>query len=245
MTVQTAPVPTAEIEPTPELYRVWACDNQVYGPVPVETLFEWAKDGRVFPETWVFAEGRRQWVRAEELDPLENGFISAANGGMPGDAAEEATGTSVSDLRRFKVLAALPTVELLKLLRAAELVVAAAGQVIIRKNEPGDSFYLVLSGEVSASMMTGGERRLLATMKPGDFFGHLTMFTHQTRSADVVANEESRLLRFSAQALQRMMAENPGAAVSLLHELIVNMATYIVDANQRLQREVASGFVWR
>ena len=52
------------------LYKVWASDNMVYGPVNLDILLDWVADGRVTPDTWVFAEGINSWKPAKTLPAL-------------------------------------------------------------------------------------------------------------------------------------------------------------------------------
>ena len=51
-------------------YKVWASDNMVYGPVNLDILLDWVADGRVTPDTWVFAEGINSWKPAKTLPAL-------------------------------------------------------------------------------------------------------------------------------------------------------------------------------
>src|SRR6266496_3836901 len=57
-----------------ELYRVWACDNQVYGPIPLPILTEWIRDSRVFRDTWLYVESSKGWYQAETLDEIKDLF---------------------------------------------------------------------------------------------------------------------------------------------------------------------------
>src|SRR5437667_67257 len=73
---------------------------------------------------------------------------------------------------------------------------------IVKQESPGDAMYLLLEGEVRVRMMIGGKERVLVTLAPGEFFGEVSLFDHGPRSADVVANKESLLLRISAGGFQ-------------------------------------------
>ncbi len=73
----------------------------------------------------------------------------------------------------------------------------------------------------------------------------MAMLTQRPRSADIVAETESRLLRFSAEAFRHLIEENPEAAAPMLFGLAGIMANRIWEDNQRLQKEVASEFIWR
>ncbi len=228
-----------------ETYRVWACDNQVYGPVSWPILVQWAEEGRVTRDTWIFLDGLQQWLPAERITPLRATF-------PPGEAtrflqrqAVEHGGVEPEELRQFAVLSSLSNRELAQLIQLGELVHVHPGETIIKRGDPGDAVFFVLSGSLRARIFVGREEQNLAPIAAGEFFGDMAMFTQSPRSADVVANEDTRLLRFGAQSFRLLMSENPGAAAPLLFGIAGTMAHRILQDNKRFQREVASGFVWR
>ena len=69
------------------------------------------------------------------------------------------------------------------------------GELVIKKGDPGDGLFFVLSGSLRARLVVGFEDRTLARIPAGEVFGEMAMFTQSPRSADVVAEEESRMLR--------------------------------------------------
>jgi len=159
-----------------ETYRVWACDNQVYGPVSWLTLVEWARDGRVTQDTWIYLESTRDWRLAKTIEPLRENcppgettmFFrrqSAADGGIRPE-----------ELRQFAVLASLPNHELAELIRLGELVNAQKDQTVIKRGDPGDAVYFLLAGSVRARIFVGGDEKTLAHISAGEFFwrhGHV------------------------------------------------------------------------
>ena len=60
----------------------------------------------------------------------------------------------------------------------------AAGTVLIREGEPGDRFYLLLSGVAGVSQSSIGDRRIL---RAGEFFGEVALTMHVSRTATVTA----------------------------------------------------------
>jgi cAMP-dependent protein kinase regulator len=58
------------------------------------------------------------------------------------------------------------------------------GSTVIRQGEPGDRFYIVLSGMLNVTQEERGERRLL---RPGDFFGEVALAMGIPRTASVRA----------------------------------------------------------
>jgi CRP-like cAMP-binding protein len=60
----------------------------------------------------------------------------------------------------------------------------APGSTVVQEGEGGDRFYVVLSGMLSVSQETLGERR---TLKPGDYFGEVALAMNVPRTASVHA----------------------------------------------------------
>jgi CRP/FNR family cyclic AMP-dependent transcriptional regulator len=93
----------------------------------------------------------------------------------------------------------------------------AAGETIFNYGEPGDSIYVISSGEVEVFFKNDtGERIVLEIATRGDFFGELSMLDGGTRSASVVATQETQALRLDRGDLERFVSLRPGAAMDLL-----------------------------
>ncbi len=94
-------------------------------------------------------------------------------------------------MHRVPTLAPMSLIGLERLARAATLVTVAAGETVVREGEPADCFYVVAEGSLSVSQ-TGSPVRHLG---PGTCFGEVGLLERAPRSATVVADLESRLLR--------------------------------------------------
>ena len=97
--------------------------------------------------------------------------------------------------------------------------VYAPGQPIVRQGEMGDCMYVVQSGEVEVVQTTAGGEQRLAILKEGDFFGEMSIFEHEVRSATVRAHGEARVLKVDKRTLLRRMKEDPMLAFNLLETL--------------------------
>jgi CRP-like cAMP-binding protein len=64
----------------------------------------------------------------------------------------------------------------------------------------------------------------------------MSLFDHGPRSADVVANVDSTVLKFSTTAFSRLMLEAPDLAAPFLQATIRTLAARIRASNKRLDR---------
>ena len=73
----------------------------------------------------------------------------------------------------------------------------------------------------------------------------MAMFTESPRSADIVSDSGTRLLRLSAEAFRLLTRELPSIACPILYGMASSMAGRIAEDNHRMRRDVASSFIWR
>ena len=202
------------IENSAIYFRAWGIDNISYGPVELPTLVNWLRDGRVLADTWVFREDKAEWCRAADITELKPLFKSRTAGGAAGNSAT--TGITANALRRIKILADMEEKQLTSFLQYLEVLKLNANSVIFQKGDHADSMYFVLEGEARARVMVGGKETTLSTMGAGECFGELALLDHGPRSADVIANKESVVLKISAASLKRLFDEAPALAAPFL-----------------------------
>ena len=214
-------------------YFIWGIDDSPYGPVPLSVLIEWIKDERVLPDTWIFARGDGAWQKASDLSELKDEFEA-------GIKSITVTPSSVSlkpgALRRIKILADLKDAQLAHLADFLEYKQIIHHTEVVRQGDPGDAMYLVMSGELRARTMIGGKETILMTFGPGDFFGEMSLFDQGPRSADIVANQDSAVLRMSATSFERLIREMPSLAAPFLQATSRTLSARIRADNKRLTR---------
>ncbi len=112
---------------------------------------------------------------------------------------------SVSDSEKFGKLRDMPffknfgEVALWEVVRIGSWKTIAPGAVIIREGESGDSFYLLVDGEVAVTLLG----KPLATLKPGGCFGEILYFVErgERRTTTITALGPITVMEIKAQAL--------------------------------------------
>lgn len=194
-------------------FRTWGRDNIPYGPFELPALVDWVRQGRVSRNSWVFREDKAEWVRAIELPELKVLFKSKpATSGQP----LPDHGITPGSLRRIKIFAEMDETQLMSFLHYLEILRLLPNAPVFLKGDHGDAMFLVLQGEVRARLLVSGRESTLSTMGVGECFGELAIIDEGPRSADVIANVESVLLKISSSSLKRLLQEAPALAAPFL-----------------------------
>ncbi len=84
------------------------------------------------------------------------------------------------------------------------------GDVICRQGEEGETFYVVLDGELDV-IVGEGAGHVIAVLKRGDFFGEMALLQGGKRTATVAVGRRARLLVLHRQAFNSLFLKSPKA----------------------------------
>jgi CRP/FNR family cyclic AMP-dependent transcriptional regulator len=94
------------------------------------------------------------------------------------------------------------------------------GEVIFHLGDPGDALFVVISGAVKISLPSEtGDEAILATLRPGDFFGELALLDGAPRSATAGALEPTETLVLPRDRFRELIATEPLIRDALLAAL--------------------------
>ena len=91
------------------------------------------------------------------------------------------------------------------------------GDVVFREGEPGDTMYLVVSGQVE--VLAGADQSPLAALGPGSFVGELALLLGEPRSATLRVVADTMLWSLHRRDLDVLLTEHPVIGVELSREL--------------------------
>jgi CRP-like cAMP-binding protein len=98
------------------------------------------------------------------------------------------------------------------------------GEVIMHQGDPGDALHIVAAGAVKILLPSAeGEEAIIATLRPGDYFGELALLDGAPRSATATALEASDTLVLPRSVFVELLDTLPGLRDALFsglaHEL--------------------------
>jgi CRP-like cAMP-binding protein len=92
--------------------------------------------------------------------------------------------------------------------------------MIVRRNDPGDSLYIILYGEARAILIgESGREIVLSYFRAGDFFGEMSLIDDKLRSAYVLANEDTKVLVLYRDGFRELIHQRPQIAFRVMSEL--------------------------
>ena len=95
----------------------------------------------------------------------------------------------------------------------------AAGEIIIRESEPGETAYVIEQGRVEVTKRLGEENVHLAYLGPEETFGEMSMIDEKPRSATVRAVEETLVREIHRDGFFDCLRTDPDAGLNLLKVL--------------------------
>lgn len=108
------------------------------------------------------------------------------------------------------------------------------GERVMREHERSDDMFVVLDGELAASVATTGGAKHLAVMRRGDSVGEVGLF-HGQRTADVDALTEVRAVRVRRSDLERLRWRYPWIAARVFWNLSEILGGRVANTTDKIR----------
>jgi small-conductance mechanosensitive channel/CRP-like cAMP-binding protein len=128
-------------------------------------------------------------------------------------------------LGRIDLFATLEPTDRQRLAQSMRLLRFGAGEPIITQGEPGDSLFIIVSGQVLVTLSAGGIDQHVTTLRAGDFFGEMSLLTGEPRSATCSARDDVVCYTIDQRALKPLLEQRPQLAEQLTSVLVSRQAT--------------------
>jgi CRP/FNR family cyclic AMP-dependent transcriptional regulator len=110
-----------------------------------------------------------------------------------------------------------------------------AGATVVREGEAGRSMFIVHAGELAVSKRAPDGRVIdMSVLKPGDFFGEMTLIEMQNRSATVVAERATVLYELTAAKLYAFYKADINAYVMVMQNINRELCRRLRRADNRI-----------
>lgn len=126
----------------------------------------------------------------------------------------------ISVLKSIHLFSELSDSDLREIGKTAVRQVFKKDNMILIEEEMGSTMFIILDGRVKISRISDeGREVILSVLSEGDFFGEMSILDGQTRSANVVTLEDSKILVIRRENFLQMLHDYPQIAINLLKEL--------------------------
>ncbi|MBK24913.1 MAG: protein phosphatase [Halobacteriovorax sp.] len=229
--------------------------------VQVDTLYSEVMDGDLF---LLCSDGLSEYMKDSDytkmaqtipLEELAPNCIALANarGGKDnitallmqmGDPTIEAKADNVAKkaemLKKIPLFKNFDYQEITKLLEVIEVHKWGPGELILEENFLGEEMYIILTGKVE---VIKGELKV-AELKPGHFFGELSLIDKTPRSASIRSISETKMMVIHRKPLFSVLKKESRVAMKLFWGLLQTMSKRLRTTDEevvRLKEMVESG----
>lgn len=132
----------------------------------------------------------------------------------------------VRHLERVPLFSGFTEDELRRVADLSKILEVPAGTIVTQMGGAGDSFFIIIDGTVAVRTPVG----VGGQMRPGDFFGEMSLLDGEPRSATITATTDVRLLVVDRLHFWRLLDETP--------DLIRRILTVLSRRVRRLEQAV-------
>lgn len=129
---------------------------------------------------------------------------------------QETSGNGIELFESIPLFRSLSKEELIAMVNSSKETSFPSGAHIVKEGDAGLGFYIITEGQAHVKSSSG---KILAKLGRGNFFGEMSLFDDQPRSADVIAAEQTKCLVLLKWNFWALISKNPQIARALLKEL--------------------------
>jgi CRP-like cAMP-binding protein len=138
-------------------------------------------------------------------------------------------------VHRFSCFQALNDDQITAFATHLEEVRLSSGTILFRQGDPGDSFYLLLSGQILIKLgAPAQDDRTIATLGPGAILGELGPLVNTPRTATAITGADSHLWRITTLTFHNALQYGDAWATSFLLATAQVLGRRVMGMNEEL-----------
>lgn len=115
------------------------------------------------------------------------------------------------------------------------------GSTLFIENRPGESMYIILSGEIRFSkLISEGDERTLLTLGEGESFGEMALLDGGARSVTATIQQDAKLLSLGRKDFQNLLNNNSSLGYKFMINVIQNVCKTFRTTEDKYVRLVLS-----
>ncbi len=109
------------------------------------------------------------------------------------------------------------------------------GDFVVKEGDPGDHMFIIVEGKVRVMLKRGKREIVLANLEKGNFFGEMSLFGKNPRSATVQALTDLKLLEITREDISRLSESNPKLLSEFTMGLCTELCQRVSETNTSLE----------
>jgi CRP/FNR family cyclic AMP-dependent transcriptional regulator len=143
--------------------------------------------------------------------------------------------TTLEILAQIDLFSGLPNTHLRRVVDIGVEESYRSSATIFSEGTPGDKFYLIVEGAVRISRIVPGMgEEALAVLRPGNYFGEMSLIDDATRSATAVCHEKCRLFVVHRKDLEDLLFVDRDLAYELLWNWVRTLSRRLRATNDKM-----------
>jgi len=138
-------------------------------------------------------------------------------------------------LAKTEIFSGMSRVHLRQLASSCVVEELKRNEYIFREREPGEAFYVILSGRVRISReVPGMGEEALAILSPGQYFGEMALVDSGARSADARVHEHCKLAILKKTEMDDILFINKALACDVLWGFVRTLTQRLRETNDKM-----------
>ena len=137
----------------------------------------------------------------------------------------------IETLKKINLFKALTYKEITQLLEVIHISHVQKNETLIEQGAIGEDMFVILKGEVQV-IIDGQE---VACLKPGNYFGEMSLIDKSPRSATIVSKGPCKLMRLEREELFPLLKREPRIGLKVFWAFLQTMNQRLRDNNKLLQ----------
>jgi CRP-like cAMP-binding protein len=151
------------------------------------------------------------------------------------DPPAEAEVDPITALSRISLFMGLTRVHLRRLAETGSYETYKGNELIFAEGQPGDRFYVLLSGAVRISRTLAGlGEEALAVLRTGNHFGEMSLIDDSPRSADARCHQKCTLFVIKKKDLEDLLFIDRDLAYELLWNFVRTLTKRLRETNDKM-----------
>jgi len=121
--------------------------------------------------------------------------------------------------------------------KKGEVLEVEKDHVILEEGERRRALFVILEGSCRVVLSLRGKDETVASLTRNEFFGDMNFLEGIGASANVIANEPTRILVITPEKTQALLAADPSLAMRFYHSLAISLSRRLRATTSKLVEE--------